>query len=278
MSTIEFATSAAEAGARLAELGDAEILAGGTWIMRAGLRRETLRPTYVSLARVPGLAAITANGSTTVGALATHTDIAALDAFPALAQAATLSAFPQVRNVATLGGNLRAVDFAAADLVPALLVCDAAVAVVSGAGASTVDIAAYVAARRARPRDEVVTGVILTPNPATFSTYERLTVRAAGEYAVAAAAVSVTFATDGTVSAARIAAGSVEPEPRLLAAADALVGSALTTDAIAAVAAAAAAELEPRSAVDAPAWYRKAVFPTLVQRALGRLASDGACA
>lgn len=271
MPTIEYAATAEEASARLAELGDAEIIAGATWIMRAGLRREALRPTYVALSRIPGIADVTSNGVTTVGALATHSAIARLDAFPVLREAAALSAFPQVRNVATLGGNLKAVDFAAADLVPALLTCDATVSVVSAGTTRQVPVSDYVASRRTGPADEVVTGVTLRPAAGLVSTYERLTVRASGEYAVAAAAVSLVLGEDGTVREARIAAGSVEPEPRLLDAADALVGQRLTGDVIAGVGADAGAALEPRSAVDAPAWYRKAVFPTLVERALRRL-------
>ena len=87
----------------------AVVLAGGTWVMREKARR----PHYVSLQRLEGLRAIErAGGDIGIGALATHTDIGAIESgigpLGALAEAARRSAFPAVRNVATLGGNLAA--------------------------------------------------------------------------------------------------------------------------------------------------------------------------
>ncbi len=63
------------------------------------------------------------------GASVTHAAlakaIAGLPGLEGLAAAATGAANPAIRRVATVGGNLCALDFAAADLVPTLLALDA---------------------------------------------------------------------------------------------------------------------------------------------------------
>lgn len=77
-------------------------------LMKEGL----LRPSrVVNLREVPGLAAITEDGSgLRIGALVTLEQLAAHPAlrqrYAALADAAASSASPQIRHVATLGGNL----------------------------------------------------------------------------------------------------------------------------------------------------------------------------
>lgn len=279
MSRVELAESVEHASSLLVELGEAaEVLAGGTWIMRARLRGERLKPVYVSLRAVADLRGIAdTDRETHVGALVTHTQLAAAPQLRVLAEAAALSAFPQIRNVATVGGNLRALDFAQADLVPALLAAEATVAVHHAGGVERIPIGDYYATRRDRLHDEVVMGVAVPQVAGRSGTYERLTVRAGGEYAVAAVAVSIDRDPAGVVRGARIAVGSVEPQARLLDdAAALLVGKPLSPESGQAAGQAAANAVQPRDDIDAPAWYRKAVLPHLVERALGRLASEEA--
>lgn len=128
-----------EAVALLADLGDgAEVLAGGTWVMRWHHRGEAPRASHVVLADIPGLADIAPGDPTVIGALVTHRDLAerlpADGPLAALVRAAATSAFPAVRNVATVGGNLCAGPFPEADLVPALLALDAEVEVATPVG------------------------------------------------------------------------------------------------------------------------------------------------
>ena len=133
--------------------GDAALLAGGTWVMRAHHRGEPFAHAYVSLLEVPELAAATLGERSSLGALLTHEDLAALDpdAGPlgAIAQAARTSAFPAIRTVATLGGNLCAAGFREAELSAALLALDAEVEVVSPAGTTILPLDTYLDTRPA---------------------------------------------------------------------------------------------------------------------------------
>ncbi len=230
------------------------VLAGGTWVMRDAARR----PHYVSLRRLESLRAIeVAAHEVRIGALATHTDIAAIESgtgpLGALAEAARRSAFPAVRNVATLGGNLAA-PFPEADLVPPLLAAEATLEL---AGAEDVSVQAWVEGER--PPGALIVAVRVPTPPERRSWFERLTVRGGAEYSV----VSVSLSVDP--GHARIAVGAVEDRPVRVAAAEA----ALTRGEDAGRAAAEA--LTGRDGLDAPGWYRLEVLPTLVARAVDRL-------
>ncbi|WP_166351298.1 FAD binding domain-containing protein [Phytoactinopolyspora limicola] len=260
---------------QLTDLGaDAMPLAGGTWIMRAGLRGETPRRCYVSLDRIAELRRYSVGDVVELGAQLTHRDLTSITTGPAataLRQAAALSAFPQVRNVATLAGNIAATGFAAADLVPALLAGQAEVELAGPEGPHRTTLASYLTSRDQRPSGELITAVRLPAPPGRFSAFERLTVRVGGEYAVANVAVSVDVDAGGSVHDARIAVGAVEPVATL-GPARALIGHPVgDDDAAQAAGEAVAAGLTPREDPDAPGWYRVAVVPTLVRRAVAQL-------
>jgi carbon-monoxide dehydrogenase medium subunit len=271
------ATTLTEAVAVLAGLGDeGAALAGGTWVMRRPYSGKPALPHYVALKLVPELSGYTVTaGNVNLGALLTHAELARIDvgaAYACIGDAAQKSAFPQVRNVATIGGNIAANGFAEADLVPALVAAQARVELAGPSGTVTVPIEEYLSQRAGRPHGELITRIHVPAPAGRCSAFERLTVRAAGEYPVVNVAVSVDTA-DGVVTGARIAVGSVEPVARLCpGAAGQLVGRP-AGDATAATAAgeAAAAELNARDALDSPGWYRLAVLPALVRRAVARI-------
>lgn len=271
---VYMAESVEEATSVLAELGEEGApLAGGTWIMRAPLRGQTHQRSFVSLSRLTALRQLTAGDDVHVGALVTHTELATLSAGTAtagLVRAAALSAFPQVRNVATVAGNLAATGFAEADLVPALLAADAEVEVAAGDQTRYEPLEDYLASRTRRPAGELITNVRVPAPPGRRSGFERLTVRASGEYAIANVAVCVDV-DHGVVQHARLAVGSVDERARLCDA-SALVGQpAGDAEAARAAGEAAAAELTARDGLDAPGWYRLAVLPALVQRACAQV-------
>jgi aerobic carbon-monoxide dehydrogenase medium subunit len=257
---VVFADSPADAVERLAAAGPhAAPLAGGTWIMRAGLRGEDHAPFYVSLDRIPGLREVTLDGDALrIGAGATHALLAAALAGDArlrgLHDAAARSANPAVRAHATVGGAVATAAFPASDLVPALLALDASVEVAAAAGTERLALEDFLA-RRGAP-GALVTGAIA--RPPNRSGHARLTLRAAGDYPVAIA--SVAEHEDGV----RVAIGSVEAVPRRWRAVE-------TGDPVAA-ARAHASELTARDGVDAPGWYRTQVLPTLLARALEAMA------
>lgn len=278
--TVHHPATVAEAVALMA--AGAVPLAGATWVMRG----PALAPAHVALTRLAELRGIAGgsgngrggtgvSGTVVVGALTTHAELAAWDAPAALAAlrtAAAESAFPQVRNIATVGGNIGAVGFAEADLVPALLALGARVRRAGPDGTSTVELAEHLAAR---PAGTLVLAVELDVPAEWRSGSARLTVRGGGEYAIASVALAVERDAGGTVTAARAAVGSVEPVARRCAAAEAaLLGSALTADSARAAGAAAAAELTARDGLDAPGWYRAAVLPVLFERAAARATAE----
>jgi carbon-monoxide dehydrogenase medium subunit len=276
MTSVHEPESIEEAVGLLASLGgDAAPLAGGTWVMRAPLRDEALRPQYVSLRRIAELRAVErANGDVRVGAGATHADIAGADgahrALGALAEAARRSAFPAVRNVATLGGNL-ASPFPEADLVPPLLAGEAALDVAHPGGTQAVDVATWLEAPRRA--DALIVAARVPAPPGRRSWFERLTVRAGAEYSVASAAVSVDVDADGRAVAARVAVGAVQQAATRVPAAEAVLTGARLERATGEEAGRAAGEaLEGRDGLDAPGWYRLAVLPALIGRAVARLA------
>jgi len=125
--------SLAEALDLKAERGEeATVVAGGTFVgilMNQGL----LAPTaLLSLARVPRLDGIEANGDLRLGALVTHRavelSLVVRERWPALARSFSVVASPRVRNQATVGGVLADADYASDP--PAMLTALGAVAVV----------------------------------------------------------------------------------------------------------------------------------------------------
>ncbi len=242
----------------MASLGDdVAVLAGGTWLMREAARR----PHYVSLQRLEDLRAIETDGENVrIGALATHTDIAAIErgAGPlgALAEAARRAAVPALRKVATLGGNL-APPVPEADLVPPLLAAGATLKLATG----EVGIDAWVQGER--PAGALIVAVDVPAPRTRRSWFERLTVRGGAEYSIVSVAVSADAET------VRVAVGAVGETPTRVEAAEAV----LAADRAAGEEAgrAAAESLAGRDGLDAPGWYRLEVLPALLARAVIRL-------
>lgn len=274
------AATVEEAVRELARLGEEGApLAGGTWIMRAPLRGEEHRAQYVLLRGLPELSRVSDGATARIGALATHSSIGAVAAgtepLGALAEAARRSAFPAIRNVATLGGNLDAAPFPEADLVPALLAADATVELAGVDGRTTMDVAAYLRSRAARPHGELITAVDVPAPAGRQSWFERLTVRSAGEYALASVAVSLDMGPGGEVHDARVAVGAVEDLARRVGPAeDVLRGRQADRAAGEAAGEAAASVLTARDGLDAPAWYRLAVLPHVVGRVVARIGAS----
>lgn len=261
----------------LAERGaEGAPFAGGTWIMRAPIRHERLRPAYVGLGRVPELSRIEDTGNHVVlGAGVTHARLAeALRDLPdlrVLAEAAGRSANPAVRRAATLGGNLCAASFAAADLVPALLCLDAEVDIASREGVERLTLERFLALRPTLEPGRLLTRVRVPRSPAR-SAHARLPLRKAGDYPTAILSLSVACDEAGRVTQARAAVGAVEAIarrwPRLEAA---LIGGPLDATSAHRAATELAGEFDGREGIEAPGWYRVRVLPTLVRRAVAAL-------
>jgi 4-hydroxybenzoyl-CoA reductase subunit beta len=103
--------TAREAARVLAEHGpDAMAVAGGTDLYPNMKRRQFTPKVLVGLRGLPDAVRIAADGSLTLGAMATLSDVAAhpavLARWPAVARAAGLVSSPSLRNAGTIGGNL----------------------------------------------------------------------------------------------------------------------------------------------------------------------------
>jgi carbon-monoxide dehydrogenase medium subunit len=260
MTAVVFPETVAEAAA-LIESGDAEPLAGATWVMRAGIREAPAPATYVALRRIPELHEVGwEEAGLTIGACVTHAGLAtALSEEPTLIglrDAAGRSATPAVRELATVGGALGATGFAASDLLPALLALDAEVI----GSAETIPLEDYVAARRG------LVCAVRVPALPQRSVHRRLCLRSGGDYPVAI--VDASLSQEGEL---RIAVGSVGPRAcrwRELEHAAQRVGQ---PQALRELAREHADALEARDGIEAPAWYRRQVVAELAARALEEL-------
>jgi carbon-monoxide dehydrogenase medium subunit len=268
------ATSVPDAVAALKERGkDGAPLAGATWAMRAGLRRERTDWSYVAINKLEELRRVAIDiHEISIGACVTHAELArAVAALPdcqVLVNAAGKSANPAIRQVATVGGNLCARGFPAADLIPALLCLDAQVEIQDGAGAHRVSLQHFLKMRSSLETGSLVRGVSI-PRTSDRTSHQRLPLRKAGDYPVAIVSVSMSTAADGTVSNARVAVGSVEATARRWERLEsALLGSRLDPNTASVLARETADEFEGRDGVEANRWYRMSVLPALVRRAV----------
>jgi aerobic carbon-monoxide dehydrogenase medium subunit len=266
-----------DAIAALTERGrDGAALAGGTWIMRAPLRGERHDFSYVAIAKIAALQELSiGDREVSIGACVTHAELACeLAAVPdcrALALAAGNAANPAIRQVATVGGNLCATNFAAADLVPALLCLDAAIELQRPCGAERIPLEDFLKIRSNLPPGQLVRRIIIS-RAQRRSVHARLPLRKAGDYPVAIFSLGVTLDARGVVTSARAALGSIEPTARRWHEWEAeLIGRPLEPAHAAEMAAKHCGILRARDGIEAPAWYRLKVLPSLVRKAVAAL-------
>jgi aerobic carbon-monoxide dehydrogenase medium subunit len=272
-----FATSVEDAISTLAELGSQAILiAGGTWVMRAPIRREAFDQTLVSLTRIEDLYDVKVTShSVSIGCLVTHDALVrVIKAEPdlqGLTQAAQKAANPAIRRIATVVGNLCTSDFHASDIVPALLSLGALVETQSASGVAQQAVDKYIASRNNRDAVEIVTKIIV-PRNTSISAHERLTLRKAGDYPTANLSIVLKLNDMDRIETVRIAVGAVEIAAKRWSRLEAAVlGDSIETIEIGSLAKANINEFKGRDGVDAPAWYRLRVLPSLATRAIDNL-------
>ena len=253
------------------------VMAGGTVAMP--LINEGLSlPEAVMGLRLAGLDRLDrADGTLTIGATATLTQLLDQDAVPMLREAARNTASWSIRNMGTVGGNLFTPP-PGGDVAVALLALDATVTLASATARRVLPIADFSTGFMTNQLagDELLVEVQV-PIPDGPTAYLKFGRKHANTPAVVT--VAVRLAWDGaTIADARIALGAVGPHPiRARAAERLLVGTDLGPDAIAAAAAAAAEGCEPFTDAIASDWYRRRMTGVVVARALGQLApgADG---
>jgi carbon-monoxide dehydrogenase medium subunit len=183
-------------GALVAE--DARCIAGGQSLVAMMNLGVAAPGRIVSLRRIESLRGIEtlADGSLRIGAMATHAEIAALDAAGAgpalLAQTAALVAYPAIRAQGTIGGSVAHAD-PAADYPVALVAADATIEIGSAAGPRVVAARDFFkgAFETALEAGEIVTAIRVPRGPEGARTrYEKLSL-VAGDFAILSVAAIV---------------------------------------------------------------------------------------
>jgi aerobic carbon-monoxide dehydrogenase medium subunit len=251
-----------------------QVLAGGTDVMIQLARGEITPGLLLHVERLTELRAVRTNGTTDIGALVTHKELAtgALGAgYRAVAESAATVGGLQTQAVGTIGGNVCNAS-PAADTLPALLVHDAEVSLRNRAGSRTVPLGEFVVGRRTTTRapDELLTGITLAVPPArSGDVYLKVGRRSAMEVAIVGLAMRLSFDPAGTVTDARVAVASVGPRPvRSVATEAALVGGTGDAESVRAAAKALLADVDPVDDLRGTADYRRRVIPGLLGRAV----------
>ena len=261
--------------ASLAECGgDAKIIAGGQSLVPM-LNFRLLRPSVlIDINRIGDLAFIEEAGKKIrVGALTRHYQLETSPVIarhlPVLASAMTHVAHLAIRNRGTIGGSLSHAD-PAAELPMMALLLDAELHIASASGkrtiaardffvgALTVDLA----------RDDIVTEIVLPKLPPKTGWGFEEVARRSGDFALAAAAATLTLSA-GVISQARIALTGVGATPVRTAEAEALlVGQALEPGLIDRIIDAVRAAIEPDTDLHASSDYRRHLGGVLAGRAV----------
>jgi carbon-monoxide dehydrogenase medium subunit len=264
-------TSIDEAISLLGEHDDSRPLAGGHSLLPMMKLRLVTPAALVDLGRIPGLGEISANGGLTIGALATHAEVAgsqvAIGISPVIPETASKIGDRQVRNRGTIGGSIAHAD-PAADYPTVLKAIGATINVIGKGGERSIAADDFFTGlfETALEPGELVTSVTV---PATKGAAYEKHAHPASRYAVVGVAAVVGVEGD-TCKAARITIGGATASPvHATAAAESLIGGPASSEGIAA-----AAEKVPESITSAigdtyaSGEYRQHLAKVLTRRAL----------
>jgi len=258
--------------------GRARIVAGATDLLLEMQRNVREVDVLVDLSAIPRLDEITIeDGTISLGPLVTHRQVVMSEIVKAgglpLAQASLEVGSAQLRNRATVVGNVVTAS-PANDTISALVALAATVTLTSSKGSRVVPLDEFYTGVRTTVMSphEIMTAISFTELSGSWSgMFAKVGLRSAQAISVVHAAV-VLERKNARVTSARIALGSVAPTIVLAAAAQLLVGSELTEDAITRCADAAANEVNPIDDVRATAAYRTEMVRVAVARMLESLA------
>lgn len=257
-------------------------IAGGTDVMVQYAAGKLPAHRLVSIWNLPELRRVEVlPGEIHIGAGCTYTDLRnhaiVANEFSLLARAASWTGGIANQNRGTIGGNIVNAS-PAADSLPALLVYDAELILVSVRGERRVPYrdfhTGYKQTRLAA--DELIQSICLSRQFAGYVSYTR---KAGARNAqaiskVCVAALGTIRAADGVIENVRIAAGSVAPVPIRLVETERLVMGRMVEPSVLALAKkTAAAEIKPIDDIRSTARYRATVAGNLVEEFLLMLGS-----
>ncbi|HEY1703960.1 MAG TPA: xanthine dehydrogenase family protein subunit M [Trebonia sp.] len=189
---------------------------------------------------------------------------------PLLTEALAQVAHPQIRNRGTICGSLAHAD-SSAEMPSVMLTLNARMTIASASGTRTVsadDFFLFHMTTAVEPHELLLAVEFDDPAPGTYFSFAEFAPRK-GDFCLAGVAASATFATDGTVSAARVVAAGVSATPLRLGPVEELItGTVLDAGTLAAAKDAAFNAVDPAGDVHADAAYRRQLASVLVRRAL----------
>jgi len=249
---------------------DAKLLAGGHSLLPLMKVRLAAPTILIDLRKVPGLDHVQQDdGGWRIGAMTRHAQLQDTSELGVVSRAASLIADQQVRNRGTIGGSLAHAD-PASDLPMVLLALDGEVTARGPNGERTIAAADlfqdYMTTSLAH--DEVITEIRL-PDVGTYGFgYQKFT-RRAEDWAMVGVGALVSRAPDGTCDDVRIGLTHMGATPlRATAAENALRGSRLDDNSIAAAAQQAAEGTDPPGDLNATPDYKRHLARVLTRRAL----------
>jgi CO/xanthine dehydrogenase FAD-binding subunit len=257
-------------------------VAGGTDLMVLFAAGTLAARRLVSIWNLPELRQIEVFAhEIRVGAGCTYTDlrehVVVRQEFSLLASAAAWTGGIANQNRGTLGGNIVNAS-PAADSLPALLVYEAELILVSARGERRIPYRIFHTGYKKmelRP-DELIRSVCL---PRRFANYVPYARKAGARNAQAISKVCIAALgrlTGGAIEDVRIALGSVAPVPlRLPETERLLIGKTVAPSLLDAARKAASTEIQPIDDIRSTARYRAAVAANLVAEFLGKLQAEG---
>ena len=275
--------SVAEAVDELSRWGtEGRILAGGTDVMPQYLRGEHVPAALIDIGGIDAMQGIAdVGGATSIGALVTLRRLATASLValrhPALSQAAATVGAWQTQTVATLGGNICSAA-PTADTLPALLVADAQLALVSKSGRRRLGLGDFLegpGATALRPM-ELLRAVELEPlGERSAEGYMKVGRRSAMDRAAVGLALRLSVTPSGVVSDARIAVcGGTRAPHRVPSAESALTGTQLVDGHLDCAEAGAELASAPAPERSEAAQYRRRVLPGLLDRLAQRCIAE----
>lgn len=193
--------------------------AGGTDLMVLLEAGKLMHKRFVSLWNLPELGGIEVSGShVTIGAMTTYSQIQQHDVlraeFPLLGEAASLTGAVAIQNRGTIGGNIANAS-PAADSLPALLVYEAQLELISAGGSRVVPYVGFHTGYKTTVirEDELIRAVRLPRTTAGWRQYSRK-VGTRKAQAISKVCIAAMAKLDGdTIKDIRLAYGSVAPTP-----------------------------------------------------------------
>jgi CO/xanthine dehydrogenase FAD-binding subunit len=246
--------------------------AGGTDLMVLLEAGKLAHKRFISLWHLPELRGITVNDdSITFGAMTTYSEIQAhpilQSEFPLLCQAASWTGSVAIQNRGTIGGNIANAS-PAADSLPALLVYEAELELVSANGVRWISYQSFHTGYKqmALRSDELIKAIRLPRTTKQWMQHSRKVGTRKAQAIAKVCIAALAQIENNTIHDIRLALGSVAPVPvRCVQTEAALRGRAIDDATIATARAALTNEIAPIDDVRSTAAYRLRVAANLLE-------------